>query len=280
MKRIPIIGLVLISMIGVVLAQKLERDDASRSADAASLKQLVRDWASAIVTADIERLEKVEANDFKGSAGGVSFDGRMLHEALKSGTMKVQSWTIDDVRVNVRGKSAVVSGHSTLTGASYLGTDFSGGWDFTDRFVKQKDGSWRAVSSQARRIRQNGGGDEDSLKQLVQEWANAVVRGDLERLEKIHGENFSAVAEGMRFDKRMLHDALKSGKMKVGSWTIEDVQVSIAGNSAVVTGHSTLTHASYMGTDFSGAWEWTDRFVKQKDGRWRAVSSQARRTRK
>ena len=68
--------------------------------------------------------------------------------------------------------------------------------------------------------------------------------------------------------------------MKVAAWTMEDVKVSVKGNSAVVTGKSTLTTATYMGQDFSGEYEWTDRFVRQRDGGWRAVSSQSKRVKK
>jgi len=58
------------------------------------------------------------------------------------------------------------------------------------------------------------------------------------------------------------------------------VKVEVRGNSAVVTGKSTLTNAVFMGDDYSGEYEWTDRFVKQRDGTWRAVSSQSRRVKK
>ena len=80
----------------------------------------------------------------------------MLREAIRSGQMKVASWDCnnDDMKVSVRGNAATVTGRCTLSNAVYMGKDFSGGWDFTDRFVKQKDGGWRAVSSQAKRVRQ------------------------------------------------------------------------------------------------------------------------------
>jgi ketosteroid isomerase-like protein len=121
--------------------------------------------------------------------------------------------------------------------------------------------------------------DEDTLKQLVQAWANAVVRGDVEKLEQIHAANFNGSADGISFDKRMLHDAIRNGKMKVKSWTIDRMQVTIHGNSAEVTGHATLTGAIYNGADFSGGWDFTDRFVKERNGTWRAVNSTSKRTR-
>jgi ketosteroid isomerase-like protein len=121
------------------------------------------------------------------------------------------------------------------------------------------------------------GDDEAALTQLVREWADAVVHGDIGKLDQIEGGNFRGTSEGKSFDKRLLHESLRSGAMKVASWTIDDVKVSIRGSAATVSGRSKLTNATYMGKDFSGEYEWTDHFVKQKDGSWRAVSSQSRK---
>jgi Domain of unknown function (DUF4440) len=122
--------------------------------------------------------------------------------------------------------------------------------------------------------------DEAVLKQLVQEWADAAVHADSGKLEKFVDEGFRGSSEGVSFGKRMLLSAIRSGQMKVAAWTIDNVRVSIRGNSAQVTGRSTLSNAVYMNKDFSGDYEWTDRFVKQKDGSWRAVASQSRRVKK
>lgn len=122
--------------------------------------------------------------------------------------------------------------------------------------------------------------DEAALTQLVREWADAVVHGDIQKLDRIEGENFRGASEGKSFDKRLLHESLRSGAMKVAAWTIDDVKVSVRGSAAIVTGRSKLTNATFMGKDFSGEYEWTDHFVKQKDGSWRAVSSQSKRVKK
>jgi ketosteroid isomerase-like protein len=122
--------------------------------------------------------------------------------------------------------------------------------------------------------------DEGALKQLVREWADAAVHGDVQTLDRIQADNFDGSSEGRKFSKRELRTALRSGLMKVASWTVEDVKVSVKGNSAVVTGKSTLTNAVFMGDDYSGDYEWTDRFVRQQDGRWRAVSSHSKRVKK
>ena len=122
--------------------------------------------------------------------------------------------------------------------------------------------------------------DEEALKQLVRQWADAAVHADVQTLDRIQADNFSGSSEGRNFGKQTLRAALRSGAMKVASWTIEDVKVSIKGNSAVVTGKSTLTNAVFMGDDYSGEYEWTNRFVRQPNGQWRAVNSQSKRVKK
>jgi ketosteroid isomerase-like protein len=119
--------------------------------------------------------------------------------------------------------------------------------------------------------------DEEALKKLIHEWAMCTVQRNTKDLERIMADTFRGNAEGISFNKRTLFEALKSGQMKVGDWTIDDVKVTVKGNAASVSGRSKLSNATYMGKDFSGEWMWTDHFVKQRDGSWRAVSSQAKR---
>jgi len=119
--------------------------------------------------------------------------------------------------------------------------------------------------------------DQEALTKLIHEWAMCTVQVNTRDLEKIMADTFRGSAEGMTFNKQTLFEALKSGQMKVGDWTIDDVKATVKGNSASVTGRSKLSNATYKGKDFSGEWMWTDHFVKQRDGSWRAVSSQSRR---
>ena len=153
MKRTLLVAVMVIAAASLGLGQKNTTNDED------ALKQLVREWADAVVhfsPSNPSKLERFTDDNFRGSAEGISFNRKMLTDALRSGQMKVASWNCsnDDMKVSVRGNAASVTGRCTLSNAVYMGKDFSGGWDFTDRFVKQKDGSWRAVSSQAKRIRE------------------------------------------------------------------------------------------------------------------------------
>ena len=120
--------------------------------------------------------------------------------------------------------------------------------------------------------------DEEELKKLVQAFGGTCMTGgDLANLEKVWADPFRCSVEGISFNKKMVLNAIRSGQMKVTGWTIDDVGVIIRGNSASVTGRSTLPEAVYMGKDFSGEYLWTDRFVKQEDGSWLVLSAISRR---
>src|SRR6266849_4011997 len=65
--------------------------------------------------------------------------------------------------------------------------------------------------------------DEEALKKLVEEWADAAVHADLPKLEKFADGNFKGSAEGISFNRQMLLAAVRSGQMKVGGWTIDEM---------------------------------------------------------
>jgi ketosteroid isomerase-like protein len=120
------------------------------------------------------------------------------------------------------------------------------------------------------------GDEEAALKEMVRELANAAVNSDLNKLDRMQTDDFRGNAHGIGFDKKMLRAALQSREMVVATWSVYDVIVKITGNTAAVTGRSTLTNAKYKGMDLSGDWEWSNRFVKQRGGGWRIINSQAK----
>jgi ketosteroid isomerase-like protein len=145
MKRTLLVAGVLIAACSLTLGQKtISTTDRSRDEDA--LKQLVQELTEAVAHGDTDKLNQLQTDEFKGQGEGLSLSKRVLHDALRSGDAKVSSWTVDNLHVTVRGNSATVTGGCKLTGATYRGRDYSGGYHWTGRFVKQKDGSWRAVS--------------------------------------------------------------------------------------------------------------------------------------
>jgi len=140
MKRTLLVAAIVIASASLALDQK------SMSKDQEAVRQVVQELTEAVVQGDIEKLDRLQADEFKGEGGGLNLSKKVLHNALRSGDAKVSSWTVDNLQVTVRGSSAVATGRCKLTGASYRGKDYSGSYRWTGRFVKQKDGGWRAVS--------------------------------------------------------------------------------------------------------------------------------------
>jgi hypothetical protein len=70
---------------------------------------------------------------------------RMITD-LKSGDLKIESSTPDDMKVQVYGNAAVVTYGSTNKG-TYKGKDLSGKYRWMDVFVKHK-GRWQLVAGQ------------------------------------------------------------------------------------------------------------------------------------
>jgi hypothetical protein len=156
MRRSLLIATMLIAMSVLACGQTVASFYRSpTNSDEEELKKVVQIFGGTCMTGgDIVNLEKVWADTFRCSVEGIAFNKKIILEAIRSGEMKVAGWTIDDLKVSVRGNAASVTGRTTLPKATYMDKDFSGEYVWTDRFVKQRDGSWLVLSSQSRRIRQ------------------------------------------------------------------------------------------------------------------------------
>ena len=79
--------------------------------------------------------------------GRVLTKAQVIAEGFESGERKIESGTIDDVRVRLFNEMAVVTGRTVATG-SYQGTSMTVKLRFTDVCVKRSD-NWQVVASQA-----------------------------------------------------------------------------------------------------------------------------------
>ena len=118
-------------------------------------------------------------------------------------------------------------------------------------------------------------GDEgEALRKLEQEWAEAVVHNDAEEIGRIEAEEFICTdPDGVVTHREDDLKAAKAGALTISDLKIEDIKVSVYGETAVVTGKSTFKGTAY-GRPIDGSYRWTDVFVK-RDNRWQVVASQA-----
>ena len=115
---------------------------------------------------------------------------------------------------------------------------------------------------------------QDRLKQLEKQRSEALIKGDAGFLDRTTADDYSMITSSgqLRNKGRMMGD-LKSGEVKFQSADVDDLEVRIYGDTAVVTGRHTQK-AQSAGKDISGQYRFTRVYVKQK-GQWKAVAYQA-----
>ena len=120
------------------------------------LMQLERDIGKANVGRDYAFFDRVEAEEFifTDSGGGMTTKKEDLEgvKAPANPDSKLISYDVDDMKVMLYGKTAVVTGRSTLKGVN-KGQEWTGQSRFTDVFV-WRDNRWQIVAGHSSRIRQ------------------------------------------------------------------------------------------------------------------------------
>ena len=117
---------------------------------------------------------------------------------------------------------------------------------------------------------------EQTLMNMEQEMADAIVKNDISVFEKYFADNGSFTDPGgMLTTKAQAIAMFKSGDLKIESTKIDDMKVQRFGNTAIVT-YRTTDKGMFKTQDISGQYRWTDVFVKM-GGKWQLVASQGTR---
>jgi ketosteroid isomerase-like protein len=114
---------------------------------------------------------------------------------------------------------------------------------------------------------------EQLLRQMTDEWAKALVRGDGEALSRIMAEDFFFAYPFEGDGKEEFIDDVTSGEVKVEYLNRENVSVRIWGNTAVATGKDSARWF-YKGHDYSGHYKIIHVYSLRNEN-WKLVSVQA-----
>ena len=113
----------------------------------------------------------------------------------------------------------------------------------------------------------------DSLKQMEQDWSNAMKAGDADKVGGFLADDWVGLGpDGAKETKASMLAEIKAGSMKLTSFEMGPMDVKVLGSVAVVQGSDT-EKSMYKGKDTSGKYVWMDVFAK-RDGKWVAVRSQ------
>lgn len=135
----------------LLLTASAQQKAAAPAKPAAGVEQALKDietkWAAAMVKSDTAAIDSFVADAwvFTNSEAQVFTKAQFMAD-LKSGAYKIQSAAAEDLKIQVHGNAAVVTGRWTSKG-TYKGKDISGSERFTDTFVNE-GGKWRCIATQ------------------------------------------------------------------------------------------------------------------------------------
>jgi ketosteroid isomerase-like protein len=114
---------------------------------------------------------------------------------------------------------------------------------------------------------------ESELSEIEHRLVKAWLAGDRATVDSILAADWSVIdMTGHVLTKPQVMQELGSGDRRIESGSVDELNVRVFGDIAIVTGRSVLT-GSYQGKRASVVQRFTDVFAR-RDGRWQAVASQ------
>ena len=121
------------------------------------------------------------------------------------------------------------------------------------------------------------GGDEQAVRQVVNELAAALGRNDLDALDRIYAADYIVTNEnGVMTGKEARLAAIKSGALKFESVNFTEINVRLYGDAAVARFRGNSKVQSTEGQPLGGDIRVTTTLVKTK-GRWQVVAAHVTR---
>jgi len=160
MNRILLIAVIVIAASSLALGQKPDKtadkskpmgEKVAASSAEQAIQQRLNELNTALGSNDTVALDRIYADDYTlvNMSGAVTTKAQRL-AAIKSGELKYESVSVDEVNIRSYGDTAVVTDRATVK-LQDKGQDLSGQYRVTLTFVKIK-GTWQLVAAQNTRI--------------------------------------------------------------------------------------------------------------------------------
>jgi hypothetical protein len=118
----------------------------------ATLKQIEQDMGDAMVAVDIEKLNRIFADDWTsiGASGNVLTKEKLLHN-FKSGVDRLEAFQLGPIDVQVKGNIAVVHG-SVTEKRTRAGKDIGGEYVWMD-LMEKRNGTWVVIRTAGAKVK-------------------------------------------------------------------------------------------------------------------------------
>jgi ketosteroid isomerase-like protein len=121
-----------------------------------SIDQLEDAWRNAILKSNTAAMDRLLADDYLAiTASGLVQTKAQTLANLKSGRMHMASLNVSDRKVRFYGRTAVVTSMAAVNATTGEG-DISGNYRYTRVYVRDATGTWKIVSFEASKIRDQG----------------------------------------------------------------------------------------------------------------------------
>jgi ketosteroid isomerase-like protein len=161
MRKIPALAaLLLFAPASVILAQVRGGDAAGRSKAEQEVLKVMDEWIDALKRNDGPALDRMVSDDFHLVASdGRTRDKKEELEPSKSGQIKFEQLSAENVKVFVSGDTAIATGIGIFKGTAQ-GRPFEGRELFFDVYQK-RDGRWKVLASRSTPAPPAPGGAQD-----------------------------------------------------------------------------------------------------------------------
>ena len=114
--------------------------------------------------------------------------------------------------------------------------------------------------------------DEQALKKIQHEWAEARIKGNSSYTRRLEAEDCTIVwPDGSIVNKQA--DLQSMTDIVFSEFKIQNLQVRLYGETGIIVGEGMIKARKGQQDLLGGKFVWTDTFVKQ-DGQWKVVASQ------
>ncbi len=124
----------------------------------------------------------------------------------------------------------------------------------------------------AAQAQMKGGGVEQAITTMEQQWATDSKAGNSDALAPMLADNFVNMdSDGTMHTKAETLSRLKGAKWEVNQ--VSDIKVTTFGNTAIATGAWQGKGTDHAGKPVDAHEQWVDTWMKMPGGKWQCIAS-------
>jgi ketosteroid isomerase-like protein len=252
---------------------------AQTAPDASELTKLLNDFLAGAGRNDVAMHDRFWAEDliYTGATGRRVGKADIMKDLRSSPTVRSEqrtTYSAEDVRIQQYGPTAIVAFRLVAKVERGNSTDVTRYFN-TGTFLK-RDGKWQVVSWQATRLPRTEAETRNELAAIEESFNKATLAADINTLEQILDESFIWTQRaGEQVTGQQFIENLRTGQLKYSQLDNRNVNISLAGDAAIIRGVTVRRRSEVPGSAGADAEPYTAFYTLtfvNKGGAWKAVA--------